>query len=94
MLSWEIRASDDAKEMEINQTRSVVKSKLGPTQPAYTDRTLDEETNDTQISKNRRKENAPKHKQQVRIQTNSERPAGVPEADVTTDCNTDGVFRS
>jgi len=28
----------------------------------------------------------------VRIQTNSERLAGVPVANVTTDCNTDGDF--
>lgn len=59
---------------------------------ANTGRILAEKTNDKQIFKNRRRKNAPKHKKQVRIQMNSERPEGVLEADAITHCNTDGDF--
>ncbi|KAF0711450.1 Uncharacterized protein FWK35_00036689 [Aphis craccivora] len=87
---WEARAAEEAKEMEINQKRANIKSISATTQLINADRNLDDDMNNTQVSKNRRRKNALKHKKQVRIQ--QDQVEGIAEEEATTDYNTDGDF--
>jgi len=89
---WEARASDEAKDMELKQAKSSVKSRSGPKQPEVVNLTLDEDLNQQPVSKNRRRKNALKTKKQVRIQSTSEQHMDRPETDATTDGNTDAEF--
>jgi len=76
--------------MEINQNKANNKSRSVTTQPINIEKSLDDDINNTQVSKNRRRKNALKHKKQVRIQ--SDQPEGRAVEEATTDYNTDAEF--
>ncbi|KAF0747250.1 Uncharacterized protein FWK35_00020551 [Aphis craccivora] len=87
---WEARAAEEAKEMEICKNRTNTKSISATTQPINADKNLDDDINNTQVSKNRSRKNALKLKKQVRIQ--QDQPEGIAEEGATTDYNADGDF--